>query len=492
MCFGTNCGGFRESREPTGKADNIVVVGGERRVASELDVIPGYDVGYKLRFENCVYRDIRIKFVSNGMLLRELARDPKLRHYSAIIIDEAHERTIETDILMGLVKNLVFGPRANNLKVIIASATLDGNKFSKYFFDCTVINVPAILLPVETTYTNEQPDSYLTSALVKLLVKIHLAEPEGDVLIFLPGEDEIHELIQLLDEKIEMLAQEFEMDAQLLPLYDSLSPTLLASLFVERVFAPSPANCRRFIVTTSIAETSITVPGIRYVIDSGFMKQKEYNASTGICFLKIVPISKGQAIQRAGRAGRLRYGRCIRLYTLDFYLGTLPDDVVPEIQRSPIASRVLLLKSLQLMSRNSVFSMFLLLILSTMLSRFLLEAVESGCVYQAASVAGMLLAEGSLFQQQSTNAGSSSLPDGTGYGDHIRLLQIYTDWAKERNRWVWCKHHNLQFFSLYLDKYKTESSYWKHVSVGSLILQFLFVRMIKASNTAVTMLALGT
>ncbi|GKD90845.1 RNA helicase family protein, partial [Tanacetum coccineum] len=460
MCFGTNCGGFRESREPTGKADNIVVVGGERRVASELDVIPGYDVGYKLRFENCVYRDIRIKFVSNGMLLRELARDPKLRHYSAIIIDEAHERTIETDILMGLVKNLVFGPRANNLKVIIASATLDGNKFSKYFFDCTVINVPAILLPVETTYTNEQPDSYLTSALVKLLVKIHLAEPEGDVLIFLPGEDEIHELIQLLDEKIEMLAQEFEMDAQLLPLYDSLSPTLLASLFVERVFAPSPANCRRFIVTTSIAETSITVPGIRYVIDSGFMKQKEYNASTGICFLKIVLISKGQAIQRAGRAGRLRYGRCIRLYTLDFYLGTLPDDVVPEIQRSPIASRVLLLKTdsiddalkvlffIDAIDENGTLTTIgkhmAELSLEPSLARFLLEAVESGCVYQAASVAGMLLAEGSLFQQQSTNAGSSSLPDGTGYGDHIRLLQIYTDWAKERNRWVWCKHHNLQ------------------------------------------------
>nr|GEW16715.1 hypothetical protein [Tanacetum cinerariifolium] len=400
-----------------------------RRVASELDVIPGYDVGYKLRFENCAYRDIRIKFVSNGTLLRELACDPKLKHYSAIIIDEAHERTIEIDILMGFVKNLVLGPRANNLKVFIASATLDGNKFSKYFFDCTVINVPGRLLPVETTNTNEQPD------------KIHLAEPEGDILIFLPGEDEIHELIQLLDENIKMLAQEFEMDAQLLPLYDSLSPNLL-----ERVFAPSPANCRRFIVSTNIAETSITVPGIR-----------------------------GQAIQWAGRAGRLRSGRCIRLYTLDIYLGTLPDDVVPEIQRSPIASSVLLLKSLQLDVKKFGFLdvpssdsiddalkvLFLIdaidengtlttigkrmaeLSLEPSLARFLLEAVESGCVYQAASVAGMLLAEGSLFHQQRFIFPSRWYWLWGSY-PVITDLMIYTDWAKERNRWVWCKHHNLQ------------------------------------------------
>ncbi|PWA89091.1 RNA helicase family protein [Artemisia annua] len=416
----------------------------KERVASELNVELGDFVGYKLRFDECTSSKTRIKFVTEGTLIRELASDRELNQYSAIILDEAHERTIHT------------------------------NKVSKFFCDCTVINVPGRLFPVETSYSDEQPDCYLKSALDKA-IEIHSGAPEGDVLIFLPGKDDIQELIEKLIEKLEMFAKEFDMDAQVLPLYGSLTPRHQASLPSFYTFTASPPNCRRFIVSTNIAETSITVPGIRYVIDSGFMKQKEYNASTGISFLNIVPVSKGQAKQRAGRAGRLRSGRCFRLYTLDFYLDTLPDDAVPEIQRSPITSSVLFLKSLQLDVKNFGFLdapssesvddalrvLFLIdaidenrtlttigkhmaeLPLEPPLARFLLEAAESGCLHQAVPLAAMLSVEGSFFHQKSINTASSPLPNGSGWGDHIQFLQIYEQWAQNQYSLDWCEKYNL-------------------------------------------------
>ncbi|KAK6116585.1 hypothetical protein DH2020_049691 [Rehmannia glutinosa] len=233
----------------------VAAVSVSRRVAQELDVKLGEEVGYAIRFEDRTSEKTLIKYLTDGVLLRESLSNPELSQYSVIILDEAHERSLNTDILLGLMKRLIKF-RASNLKVLITSATLDGEKVSRFFSNCPILNVPGKLFPVEIQHISERPKSYLEASL-KTAMDIHIREPEGDVLIFMTGQDDIEKLVTKLEERIQNLEEGSCMDAIILPLHGSLPPELQV-----RVFSPPPPSCRRFIVSTNIAETSLTVDGV--------------------------------------------------------------------------------------------------------------------------------------------------------------------------------------------------------------------------------------
>ncbi|KAI3895007.1 hypothetical protein MKW92_036794, partial [Papaver armeniacum] len=442
----------------------VAAVSVARRVAQELNVHLGEEVGYTIRFEDRTNeKKTKIKYLTDGVLLRESLSDPELKQYSVIILDEAHERSLNTDILLGLVKRLV-KMRSDNLKVLITSATLDGAAVSEFFSNCPVLTVPGKLFPVDIVYSSERPTSYLDACLNKAL-DIHIHQPPGDVLIFMTGQDDIDKCVKKLEERIQSLEAGCCKDAIILPLHGSLPPEMQM-----RVFSPPPQNCRRFIVATNIAETSLTVDGVVYVIDSGYVKQRQYNPSTGMYSLDIVQIT-----------GRTRPGKCYRLYTSDNYHEDFCEVTIPEIQRSSLAGCVLYLKSLALPgmdvlkfdfldppSRDSLEDalkqLYLIgavdesgtitqigrtmsdLPLEPALSRTLIEANEYGCLSQALTVVAMLSAETSLLSTQSKvidkkrKHAHSVLPDGSGWGDHIQLLQVYEDW----DRASWCADNDLQ------------------------------------------------
>ncbi|KAI9156573.1 hypothetical protein LWI28_008742 [Acer negundo] len=456
----------------------VAAVSVARRVAQELDVRLGEEVGYAIRFEDRTSERTHIKYLTDGVLLRESLSNPDLNQYSVIILDEAHERSLNTDVLMGLVKRLI-KMRASNLKILITSATLDGEKVSKFFSNCPILNVPGKLFPVEILHSKDRPTSYLDSCL-KTAIDIHVREPEGDVLIFLTGQDDIEKLVSMLEDRVRSLQEGSCMDAIILPLHGSLPPEMQV-----RVFSPPPPNCRRFIVSTNIAETSLTVDGVVYVIDAGYVKQRQYNPSTGMYSLDVVQISKVQANQRAGRAGRTRPGKCYRLYPSKVYQDEFLDVSVPEIQRSSLAGSVLYLKSLDLTDidilkfdfldppsaeslRDALKQLYLIdaidesgsittfgrtmaeLPLEPSLSRTLMEANEYGCLSQALTVVAMLSAETMLLQGRSKSTEkkrkhpSVDLPDGSGWGDHIQLLQIFECWDENNYNINWCKDNDLQ------------------------------------------------
>lgn len=444
----------------------VAAVSVSRRVAQELGVQLGEEVGYAIRFEDRTSRNTRINLA-----------DPELNDYSVIILDEAHERSLNTDILMGLMKRLV-KIRSSNLKVLITSATLDGDKVSKFFRDCPVLNIPGKLYPVEVLYSKERPVNYLDAAL-KTALDIHIRQPEGDILIFMTGQDDIEKLVMKMEEKVRALDEGSCMDAIIFPLHGSLPPELQV-----RVFSPPPPNCRRIIVATNIAETSLTVDGVVYVIDSGYVKQRQYNPSSRMYSLDVVQISKVQANQRAGRAGRTRPGKCYRLYPSQIYHDEFLDVTVPEIQRSSLAGSVLYLKSLDLPDidilkfdfldspspeslRDALKQLYLIdaidengsitsvgrkmaeLPLEPSLSRTLMEANDYGCITEALTVAAMLSSETALLPGQSKTEKKrkrpiSNLPDGSGLGDHIQLLQIFERWHQTDYDIGWCKDHGLQ------------------------------------------------
>ncbi|KAK9707499.1 hypothetical protein RND81_07G201800 [Saponaria officinalis] len=320
----------------------VAAVSVARRVAQEMDVRLGEEVGYAIRFEDRTCEKTKIKYLTDGVLLRESLSNSELSAYSVVILDEAHERSLNMDILMGLVKRLVNMRERLKFRVLITFATLEGEKVSSFFDGCPVLNVPGKLYPVEVFNTDERPKSYVEAALKKA-IDIHVNEPEGEMLIFMTGQEDIEKLVMKFEEKVRNLEEGSVMDAVIYPLHGSLPPELQV-----RAFSPPPPNCRRFIVATNIAETSLTVDGVVYVIDTGYVKQRQYNPSTGMYSLDVIQISRVQANQRASRAGRTRPGKCYRLYPSEVYHDEFMEAAVPEIQRTSLAGSVLYLKSLDL------------------------------------------------------------------------------------------------------------------------------------------------
>jgi ATP-dependent RNA helicase DHX8/PRP22 len=308
-----------------------------KRVAEEVGCKLGNEVGYTIRFEDNTSPDTRIKYMTDGILQREILLDPMLNKYSCIMLDEAHERTIATDVLFGLLKKTL--KRRPDMKLIVTSATLDADKFSEYFYKCPIFSIPGRTFPVEVMYSREPESDYLDAALVTVM-QIHLTEPAGDILLFLTGKEEIDSSCEVLHERMRALGPNVP-ELTILPIYGAL-PSEVAS----RIFEPGPPGSRKVVIATNIAETSLTIDGIYYVVDPGFVKQSSYDGKLGMDRLQITPISQAQARQRSGRAGRTGPGKCFRLYTEAAFQNEMLPTTIPEIQRQNLSNTILMLKAM--------------------------------------------------------------------------------------------------------------------------------------------------
>ena len=308
------------------------------RVSQEMNVKLGKEVGYSIRFENCTSEATKIQYMTDGMLLREILTEPDLSSYSCMIIDEAHERTLHSDILFGLVKDIV--RFRSDLKLIISSATMDAEKFSKYFDDASIFMIPGRMFPVDIFYTKSPEADYVDAAVVTVL-QIHVSQPlGGDILVFLTGQEEIETAAEILTQRTRNLGSRIH-ELMICPVYANLPSEQQA-----KIFEKTPKGSRKVVLATNIAETSLTIDGICFVIDTGFNKQKSFNARSGMESLVVTPVSQAASNQRAGRAGRTQPGKCFRLFTAWSFQHELEPNTVPEILRTNLGNVVLMLKSL--------------------------------------------------------------------------------------------------------------------------------------------------
>lgn len=308
-------------------------------------------VGYSVRFDHNVPRGTKIKFLTEGMLLQELLRDPHLRQYSAVIVDEIHERSVDVDLLSGFLKQIISGDKAGRggipLKVVVMSATANVEKVQSFFtvekptgtLKPATLEIPGRLYPVELIHT-PKPVPDIQDVLLKTIFKIHTEQPcPGDILAFLIGQEQIETAQKIIDDYAKTLD----------PKVPKLVPVpLFGQMSIEaqqKAFQPVKGRVvRKVVLATNIAETSVTVPGVRYVVDTGKAKVKQFRVRLGMESLLAKPISKSSAIQRAGRAGREAAGKCFRLYTEDGF-ESLKDADLPEILRVDALGAVLTMKS---------------------------------------------------------------------------------------------------------------------------------------------------
>ncbi|KAL7831661.1 hypothetical protein AOLI_G00292090 [Acnodon oligacanthus] len=325
-----------------------------QRVCQEMGVRLGVEVGYQVRFDDCTSKDTLIKYVTDGCMLREILADPNLTQYSVVILDEVHERSLNTDVLLGLLKKTSRGScgRAVPLKVVVMSATLETDKLSAFLGHCPVFAIPGRTYPVKELFCGrigpkEMDSSVYVKEVVKVALDVHTNEASGDILVFLTGQNEIEKTCDLLFEKAESIDYRYDVHDRtvegllILPLYGSM-PTDQQ----KQIFQPAPAGVRKCVVATNIAATSLTIDGIKYIVDSGFVKQLNHNSRVGLDILEVVPISKSEAQQRAGRAGRTSAGKCFRIYSKEVWENCMPEYTTPEIQRTSLTSVVLTLKCL--------------------------------------------------------------------------------------------------------------------------------------------------
>jgi len=308
-----------------------------RRIAEEMGEEVGHSVGYKIRFDDRTPRSAFLKIMTDGILLMEAQTDPLLRAYDTIIIDEAHERSLNIDFILGILKNILV--RRRDLRVVITSATIDTEKFSRAFDDAPIIEVSGRLYPVEVRYDpldrdlEEKGEINHIDAAVRAVEELTGRRKQGDILIFMPTERDIRETRELLSGRLRE-------EAAILPLFSRLTRPEQ-----ERVF--QPMNLRKIIIATNVAETSLTIPGIRYVIDTGLARISQYNPRSRTAGLPVRAISQSSADQRKGRCGRVENGICIRLFTEEDYLGR-PLYTSPEILRSNLAWVILRMLALGL------------------------------------------------------------------------------------------------------------------------------------------------
>ncbi|XP_028765073.1 pre-mRNA-splicing factor ATP-dependent RNA helicase DEAH1 isoform X1 [Neltuma alba] len=446
------------------------------RVSQEMGVKLGHEVGYSIRFEDCTSEKTILKYMTDGMLLREFLGEPDLNSYSVVMVDEAHERTLSTDILFGLVKDIArFRP---DLKLLISSATLDAEKFSDYFDSAPIFKIPGRRYPVEIHYTKAPEADYLDAAIVTAL-QIHVTQPPGDILVFLTGQEEIETAEEIMKHRTRGLGTKIA-ELIICPIYANLPTELQA-----KIFEPTPEGARKVVLATNIAETSLTIDGIKYVIDPGFCKMKSYNPRTGMESLLITPISKASANQRAGRSGRTGPGKCFRLYTAYNYYHDLDDNTVPEIQRTNLANVVLTLKSLGIHdllhfdfmdpppAEALLKALELLFALSAlnklgeltkvgrrmaefpvdpMLSKMIVASDKYKCSEEIISIAAMLSIGNSVFyrpKDKQVHADNARLNFHTGnVGDHIALLKVYNSWKETNYSTQWCYENYIQVRSM--------------------------------------------
>lgn len=445
-----------------------------KRVAEERGCLLGEEVGYSIRFEDCTSADTKIKYMTDGMLLREVLTDSNLNQYSVIMLDEAHERTIATDVLFGLLKDCV--KRRKDLKVIVTSATLDAEKFSSYFFNSDIFNIPGRLFPVEVFFAKDPVSDYMEESL-NTVMRIHFTEPAGDILLFLTGQEEIDTAAEILYERMKRLGNKVP-ELVILPVYSALP-----SEMQTRIFDPAPPGSRKVVIATNIAEASLTIDGIFYVVDPGFAKQKVYNPRLGMDSLVVAPISQASCRQRKGRAGRTGPGKCFSLYTENAFNNEMLPTTVPELQRSNLSHTVLTLRAMgindllnfdfmdpppmpylisameRLYSLGALDEEGLLTKLGRMMSQFpldpmlskmLLASVDLGCSEEILTVVSMLGVQ-SVFYRPKEKQGQADQKKSKFHqpeGDHLTLLTVFNSWKNNRFSSAWCYENFIQARSL--------------------------------------------
>ncbi|MCD7461004.1 hypothetical protein HAX54_044983 [Datura stramonium] len=444
-----------------------------KRVSEEMETELGDKVGYAIRFEDATGPSTVIKYMTDGVLLRKTLKDPDLEKYSIIVMDEAHERSLNTDVLFGILKKVV--ARRRDLKLIITSATLNGQKFSNFFGGVPIFHIPGRTFRVQIRYSKTPCEDYVEAA-VKQAMTIHIADAPGDILIFLTGQDEIEATCYALSERMEQLTSPIKQPVPkllVLPIYSQLSVDLQA-----KIFQKAEDGARKCIVATNIAETSLTVDGIFYVIDSGYGKMKVYNPRTAMDALQVFPISQASADQRAGRAGRTGPGTCYRLYTENAYENEMLQSPVPEIQRTNLGNVVLLLKSLKIQNLldfdfmdpppqdnilNSMYQLWVLGALNNVgdltdvgrkmvefpldppLAKMLLMGEQLECLNEVLTIVSMLSVPSVFFRPKDREEESDAAREKflVPESDHLTLLNVYQQWKANQYRGDWCSDHFL-------------------------------------------------
>lgn len=463
------------------------------RVADEVGCEVGKEVGYSIRFEDVTSAATRIKFLTDGLLVREALVDPLLTRYSVIMVDEAHERSISTDILLGLLKKI--RRKRPELRIIISSATLQARDFLDFFTRsnedqpakendtarddiATIVSLEGRTYPIDILYLGSPAEDYVEKA-INVVFDIHTQEGEGDILVFLTGREEIDSAIQAVSERM------VDLDSRHGPL---MPLPLYAGLSSEQqmyVFDKPPEGTRKVVFSTNIAEASVTIDGIVFVVDSGFVKLRAYNPTTGIESLTATPVSKASASQRAGRAGRTRPGKCFRLYTEDSFQA-LPEANIPEIQRSNLAPVILQLKALgidnvvrfdfltppasELMSKalELLYSLGALdeyakltrplgsrmaeLAVEPMMAKTLLSAQSFGCLSEILTIAAMTSLGGSVWfhhEGERKKMETSRRKFAVEEGDHLTLLNAYQAFVtKGKKESKFCHENHLNYKSM--------------------------------------------
>lgn len=487
----------------------IAAISVASRVAEEADVLLGAEVGYHVRFDARRCAATRLLYMTDGMLLREAVADADLGSFSVIVVDEAHERTVDTDIVLGLLKRLL--QRRPLLRLVVMSATLDVAKLQSFFPASPLLHVSGRMHPVEVFYMPHPVKDYVEAS-IACAAQLHEREPAGDILCFLTGEADIERAVTALRQRITAAddassatappsgenrtavrdakadttgvttasssTPKVPRNALVLPLYGSLSLKEQ-----QKVFEQCPCDTRKVIFSTNIAETSVTIDGVVYVIDSGYEKQSLYNSEARVDYLLPAVTSKASAEQRKGRAGRTQPGKCYRMYTRDDF-SSLPDQTHPGILRTNIANTILLLLKLGLQnpcdfpfldppSDQGLHDAFYQLLyygavdgelqltdfgrrladfpVDVCLARMLLMAPKYGCAADAAVVAAML-ESGNAFArppQRGREASEAHLSFLHPDGDHLSLFFIFHGYYEHQQHGAkYCYDHFLRHQTL--------------------------------------------
>ncbi|KZT03426.1 P-loop containing nucleoside triphosphate hydrolase protein [Laetiporus sulphureus 93-53] len=460
------------------------------RVSTEVGTILGDEVGYTIRFEDVSSKErTRILYMTDGMLFRETLVDPLLSRYSVIMIDEAHERSVYTDLMLGILKNspFTFMPIVCNrirrkrpsLRLIVSSATLDATSFLDYFTsgnapdEATIVSLEGRMFPVQVAYLQEPVPDYVRKA-AEVVWSIHLQNGSGDILVFMTGREEIDRCLEELSEMLPSLPR-YAMRLRLLALHAGLSTNEQLA-----VFEPAERGSRKVIISTNIAEASVTIDGIKFVVDSGFVKIRTYNPTSSLSSLVTVPVSQASATQRAGRAGRTSSGICYRLYTESAFQ-TLPLTTPPEITRVDLTTPILQLKSLgidDLMKFEWVTSPPAESVLRALeglyaagmigedgrltvvgekvaecpvdvnIARMLFMSKEYKCGEEILTIAAMTAVQ-DVFIIPEGAAGALAELERRKFtaeeGDHLTLLNAYNAFIRYGRSSSWCKSHALSF-----------------------------------------------
>lgn len=448
------------------------------RVAQEVGTLLGDEVGYTIRFEDVSDKQkTRIRYMTDGMLFRETLVDPLLTRYSVIMIDEAHERSLYTDLLLGVLKKI--RRKRPALRLIISSATLDARAFHEYFCantsvdEAVIISLEGRTYPVEVAYLKEPAPDYVSKA-VEIVHSINQQHGHGDILVFLTGREDIE---RFLEELLELISTESRRTTEMIPL------ALHSGLTTEeqlRVFQPAERNTRKVIAATNIAEASVTIEGVKFVVDCGFVKIRTFNPTSLLSSLSMVPVSLASATQRAGRAGRTSPGICYRLYP-ESTLTSLPLSTPPEITRTDMSTPILQLKSLGiddlmkfewvtappaesvlralegLVGAGMVGEDGRLTVLGQQaaewpveiaLARMLFSSKEFKCGEEILTIAAMTTIQ-DVFVIPDGSQGALAELERRKFtaeeGDHLTLLNAYNAFTKYGKSSSWCKAHALNF-----------------------------------------------